>query len=671
MRTRLAVPVVTALTAASLLSPGANSVRASTYTSPVSALPCATYGSDSICSGEIASFDGAPLDVDVTKPATTGGTHPLILLFHGFGNNKHEWESTTDNGDGADKWHWNNHWFADHGYYVVTYTARGFRDNGTSRPDEPNTPAGTTFVSSPACLTAGIPGSACLPSGTLRVKSKDVEIHDSQWLAALTADAFPDIATDEVAVSGGSYGGGESWLQAAEPTWTFPNHTNPALPVLQLQVAVAKYPWTDLAYSLAPNGHGGGPSLNDVYESSQGQQSSPTGSGNPFGVGKLSYVAGLYALGTTDGIFEEGTAPTPNLAQGNPEGPTPFTAWQARTSAGEPYDIGGAPGSPGVDDPVIAQIRTDFTQYRSAYYQPGFAAQVGRREVAVFSVSGWTDDLFPAIESFRMFKYLKRLDPLWPVAVGVGDIGHSRAQNKPQTWQRLNDQAWQMLQSNINGSHQQQTTVYSEPTLCNTSSDSSSADQFTATSPEALAQGTLTVKYAQGGMLAPDAGAADPNGPATDAIVGPAITPAPGCQASAAASSAPYGGYTAYSAPLATQRTFVGIGVVGVPYTLAGTDAILAARIWDVAPDGSQLLVTRGVYRLDQGYDAASGTIRLPLYGNDWIFQPGHSIRLDLQQSDNPTYRPSNPGATGAVTFGPPTLSLPIRDATNEVIAGA
>ncbi|HEX4754923.1 MAG TPA: CocE/NonD family hydrolase C-terminal non-catalytic domain-containing protein, partial [Candidatus Dormibacteraeota bacterium] len=263
------------------------------------------------------------------------------------------------------------------------------------------------------------------------------------------------------------------------------------------------------------------------------------------------------------------------------------------------------------------------------------------------------------------------LDPLWPVAVGVADIGHSRAQNKPQTWERLNDQAWQMLQSNINGSHQQQTTVYSEPTLCNTSGDSSSADQFTATSPEGLAQGTLTVKYVQGGGLAPDAGVADPNGPATDAIVGPAITPAPGCQASVASSSAPYGGYTAYSAPLATQRTFVGIGVVGIPYTLAGTDAILAARVWDVAPDGSQLLVTRGVYRLDLGYDAASGTVRLPLYGNDWIFQPGHSIRLDLQQSDNPTYRPGNPGATGVVTFGPPTLSLPIRDATNEVIAGA
>ena len=45
-----------------------------------------------------------------------------------------------DQGDGADKYHWNNHWFAKHGYYVISYTARGFRDDGPSEDYEPNTP---------------------------------------------------------------------------------------------------------------------------------------------------------------------------------------------------------------------------------------------------------------------------------------------------------------------------------------------------------------------------------------------------------------------------------------------------------------------------------------------------------------------------------------------------
>ena len=99
----------------------------------------------------------------------------------------------------------------------------------------------------------------------------------------------------------------------------------------------------------------------------------------------------------------------------------------------------------------IQQIRRGLTEFRGAYYQDeGWQQQVDARKVAVFSIQGWTDDLFEAVESFRMFKYLKRLDPRWPVEVALADVGHSRAQNKPETWQRLNDQAFQWLQSNIN-----------------------------------------------------------------------------------------------------------------------------------------------------------------------------------------------------------------------------
>ena len=116
---------------------------------------------------------------------------------------------------------------------------------------------------------------------------------------------------------------------------------------------------------------------------------------------------------------------------------------------------------------MVAQIRQDFSDCHSAYYQPGWKAQRDAGdETAVFAIQGWTDDLFEAIESFRMFKYLKGLDPRWPVAVGVADVGHARAQNKPSTWRSLNNQANQFLSSQISGSHRQQTTVFSQPTLC-------------------------------------------------------------------------------------------------------------------------------------------------------------------------------------------------------------
>ena len=71
-------------------------------------------------------------------------------------------------------------------------------------------------------------------------------------------------------------------------------------------MAVPKYPSTDLAYSLAPNGHGGGPALDDLYESSQGLPDSDTGQGNPIGAIKESYIDGLFALGATKDMFEPG-----------------------------------------------------------------------------------------------------------------------------------------------------------------------------------------------------------------------------------------------------------------------------------------------------------------------------------------------------------------------------
>src|SRR5437879_4549822 len=80
---------------------------------------CPASGDQHICPGELPTFDGTQLDVDLVQPAqNTGTTHPLIVMLHGFGNSKHEWESTTDEGDGADKYHWNSHWFSQHGYYV-------------------------------------------------------------------------------------------------------------------------------------------------------------------------------------------------------------------------------------------------------------------------------------------------------------------------------------------------------------------------------------------------------------------------------------------------------------------------------------------------------------------------------------------------------------------------
>ena len=428
--------------------------------------PEGSYGGVRICSGAVESFDGATLDVDLTQPMhDTGGSHPLIVMLHGFGNDKHDWESTTDEGDGADKYHWNNRWLAKHGYYVLTYTARGFTDDGPSEDSQPPTPA-----TPPDGSREPPPG-----RGTINLKSRDFEVRDTQWLAALVADAYTDVDTDRIAVTGGSYGGIESWLQASQPTWTFPNEqTDGELPVLNLQVAVAKYPSTDLAYSLAPNGHGGGPDDDDTYESSQGHPDERPWSGLPDRHAEGELHRRAVRARQNEGFLRGGhdhRLPALHVPETDAdcEGNHSIPLWRTRTFAAEPTTP---------EDPQLAQIRRGLTEFRGAYYQDeGWEPQVEGRKVAIFSIQGWTDDLFPAVESFRMFKYLKRLDPRWPVEVALADVGHSRAQNKPETWHRLNAQAFQWLQSQINRSHEQQTTVSREPTVCDESAPGAAPDR--------------------------------------------------------------------------------------------------------------------------------------------------------------------------------------------------
>jgi dienelactone hydrolase len=590
---------------------------------------CPPYGDLRICTAEVPSFDGSKLDVDLTLPAGGGSRHPLIVLLHGFGNDKREWQSLDDEADGADKHRWNSHWFARHGFYVLTYTARGFRTNPPSAPYQPATPSGT---------------SVDLPSGTIQIKSREVEIRDTQYLASLVAEAFPDVDRNRVAVSGGSYGGGESWLQAADPVWD-----DFADPPLRLRVAVPKYPWTDLAYALAPNGR-----------ESAGLPDSPTGQGFPIGTAKASYVTGLFARGTERGVFEQGTRTTPNT-----EGPINVPLWNSRiVGAGDPY-------SP--EDAVVAQARRGLTEYRSAFYQDQqWAAQAADPQAAVFSISGWTDDLFTAIESFRMFDYLKALNPRWPVEVEVADVGHSRAQNPPAQWQRLNARAWGFLQSNLNGAHERSTGVASQPAVCGGGPDE---QQLVGRSPADLARGELRVAFTRGGALTQSSGAEDPDGPATDAIAGGVVAPGQqgdGCTRSARPQGHTTTGYTAFSEPLPAPRTYIGLGHVRVPYTLAGVTATLHARVWDVPSDGEALLVTRGTYRVDTlaagDADPVAGTLHLPLYGNHWALERGHRLRLDLQEVDAPTFRPTN--AANALTFAPPQLVLPTREAGITPLAG-
>ena len=232
---------------------------------------------------------------------STGSSHPLIIMLHGFGNDKHEWESTTDEGDGADKYHWNNRWFAKHGYYVLSYTARGFSDDGPS--EDTSQPPRPAIRAAPWSLP---------DRGIIHLKSRDYEIRDTQWLAALVAATYRDVDPTASPSPAARTAASRAGCRRARPPGRSRTRSDPSLPVLSLQVAVAKYPSTDLAYSLAPERPRRRPGHDRPVRVVAGPPGRATqGDGNPVGVPKESYINGLFALGQTKGIFEPGTSNDP------------------------------------------------------------------------------------------------------------------------------------------------------------------------------------------------------------------------------------------------------------------------------------------------------------------------------------------------------------------------
>src|SRR3954452_847617 len=120
------------------------------------------------------------------------------------------------------------------------------------------------------------------------------EVRDAQYLISVLADegvAQPQ----KIGATGMSYGGGISMALAAlgnrtmEPDGSLTAWKSPAGTPMALAAAVPQWPWTDLAYSLMPNGS----TLDYVADAPYGGP----GGNAPIGVEKTSYVSGLYGLG--------------------------------------------------------------------------------------------------------------------------------------------------------------------------------------------------------------------------------------------------------------------------------------------------------------------------------------------------------------------------------------
>jgi fermentation-respiration switch protein FrsA (DUF1100 family) len=553
----------------------------------------------------VPTFDGVPLDADVTLPAGGSGPFPLIVMLHGYGGSKTDFEKPTPEGDGKNTYHYNTNYYAKQGYAVLTYTARGF---------------GHSCGGGPAADHTG----ACA-NGYIRLADSRYEARDTQYLVGKLVDAgIADPA--HIGVTGISYGGGQSMELAflkdrirlpdgAYQAWKSANNTP-----LSITAAWPRWPWSDLASALLPNGR-----FLDFDNSTAGL------SRNPVGVPIQSYVNGLYLLGLTNGYY----CPTPCSDPGSD-----ISGSFTRVLAGEPASA----------DTVsrLNEITADKGAYGLAAANPTVTPS------PLLLQNGWTDDLFPPAESLRIYNLLRGRNPAADVSLQFGDLGHSRGSNKPTVNTAFNDDGAAFFAKHLmdTGTAPAAGSVKAFTQTCPKTADTPDGGPFTAASWPAIHPGQ--VQFGGAAAQAISSEADQDAGPPFDPIT--QTDPQGTSDSCRTVDSATTGGSgtATYEHTVNTPFTLLGLPTVRATIKTTGQYGQLDSRLYDVLPDGTERLITRGTYRL---LDNQAGTVTFQLHGNGYRFLTGHKVKLELRGNDAPYLRKSN--GTFSVTVSNLSVSLP------------
>jgi acetyl esterase/lipase len=588
------------------------------------------------------------LDVDVSVPtvAAPPGGYPILVFMHGCcSGSKTSWEATSFDA-GGESWHYSNAWFASRGYVVINYTARGFV-NG-----EQNGNRGST--------------------GETQLDSRRFEINDFQHLAGLVADdSFFNANPQKVVVTGGSYGGGFSWMGLTDPIWTSPGGT-----AMKLAAAAPKYGWTDLVDSLVPTGrHFQTPDDLPAFDG--------TDSTSPMGIPKRSIVTALYDSGKTG--IPPGSAHTTF--------PPYIDDALACMSSTDPYE------SNPLCTSTIANTLPSFINDRSAYYQNQWFANIisnASYRIPIFNAATFTDPLFPPVENRRMANRILSVVPNYPIQQYYGDYQHF-VQNKAKEWGDIcganrhvcnfSDYPGGNLNADPSGLGRTGVTTrlnrfidhYAQPPgnpaqptpsfdvtaslqICpqNAPLENVPADEpgqtYNAPAFESLARGLLTLNLTGTQATVNDA---SPNTHAanSDPVANLAAN---GGKCPVETTPAGPGVATYDSPPLPASKTMIGATKVSIDYSATTTVGSfqLDSRLYDVFPNGNAVMVDRGIRRVTD----PSGTVTYELHGNGWRFHANHKIRIEVAQDDDPYAKASS--VSSGTTLSGVTLQIPtVEDA--------
>jgi len=512
------------------------------------------------CEGDVTkrveTWDGVPIDINITLPPTSfDAPYPLIIELHG-------WSLGKTAGPSIDR--------ALAGYAVINYSARGFHESCGS------------LASRATDLTLSDPD-ACTDRGWTHLGDTRYEGRDSQYLAGLLVDEGL-VIPDRVGATGASYGGGRSMILAALknrlmlPDGSLIAWKSPGGIDMEIAAAAPLIPWSDLTYSLVPNGATLDYRTDNPY-------------GSRAGVAKQQWNATLFASGLATGFYSApGVDPIADLISFN-----------TRILAGEPYDA----------DPLTEFIIDQFTNYHSAYYIDDSVAPA-----PLFIYNAWTDDLFPASEALRMWRKVHDTHPGAEVALHFADaFGHPRA-GLGGDIVRVSTRVDEFLDFHLQGigSTVPALEVYTQP--CG---DAAEVGPLTAADWDAIHPGEVVFG---------DAAAQSIDEASGDPVTAAALAPLAGGPCREVSSATDPEAATYLGAEIAgAGYTLVGSPTIIADYSVSGADyAQVAARLWDVAPDGDQALVAHGFFRPRMDNHGPQ-VFQLP--ANGWQFLNGHAPKFE------------------------------------------
>lgn len=485
------------------------------------------------------------------------------------------------------------------GYVVVAYSARGFG------------------------MSCGLPISRTVPActgGYEHLADIRYEPRDTQYLAGLLADTGL-VDGQRIGVSGTSYGAGQSLMLATlkdrivTANYSLVPWRSPDGKPMRIAAAAPNWAWSDLAEMLVPNGRSLDYSTSNDY-------------GPTIGLPKTSYVALLTGAGGGAGYF---APPGTNFD-------ADALSWVAHFSLGDPYGA--------YDQAVINEITAHHSPY---YLQDSLPPSQREQPAPIFDNTSWTDDLLPPTQQLV---YRNKVLAQWPHAeydlLFSNGAGHPRANIQGTTMglTALQDAFWNRL---LKGGTGKPLGIETYTQGCGGSTVT--GPFITQTWGE---QHPGEVRFVSSG---PPQTITQVSDPSTQAADDPIANAGSGGCITVPATDSPLA--ATYRLPPATGDgyTMMGSPTVIAKIAAAATSAQVDARLWDVAPNGTQSFITRVAYRpqLNNAEDQV-----FQLHPNGWHIAAGHVVKLELVGEDSPYVRYSNQAFS--VTISHLELRLPVRE---------